>query len=104
MRLAKLIMLKRVRLCLRAFCLVLFSSFSTFSIAQDNSPYSRYGLGDVVPSSSVTTRGMAGISAGYSDFTSVNFNNPASYSNFFALKEKASNKLQYGRVIMDVGI
>ena len=104
MRLAKLIMLEKGRLCVRTCCVAFFTFISVYSIAQDNSPYSRYGLGDMVPSSNITTRGMAGISAAYSDYTSINFNNPASYSNFFAVKEKASNKIQYGRVIMDVGI
>lgn len=46
----------------------------------ENSPYSRYGLGDVVPSQNIITRGMGGISAAYSDFQSVNFLNPASYA------------------------
>ncbi|MGZ5189404.1 MAG: hypothetical protein ACXWCZ_00210 [Flavisolibacter sp.] len=104
MRLAKLIMLEKVRICVRTICVAFFSLFSFISSAQDNSPYSRYGLGDLMPSSNITTRGMAGISAGYADYTSINFNNPASYSNFFALKEKTSGKLQYGRVILDVGI
>ena len=104
MRLAKLIMLENVRMCVRTICIALFTLFSIVTSAQDNSPYSRYGLGDMVPSSNITTRGMGGISAGYADYTSINFNNPASYSNFFALKEKTSNKLQYGRVILDLGI
>ncbi|MFL5808568.1 MAG: hypothetical protein ACJ749_03550 [Flavisolibacter sp.] len=82
----------------------LFSLLSTVSNAQDNSPYSRYGLGDMVPSSNIATRGMGGISAGYADYTSINFSNPASYSNFFSIKEKSSDKLQSGRAILDVGI
>ncbi len=45
-----------------------------------NSPYSRYGLGDVVPSQNILTRGMGGISAAYSDFSTINFLNPASYA------------------------
>lgn len=49
--------------------------------SQENSPYSRYGLGDIVPPANIVSRGMGGIAAGYSDFQSVNFINPASYSN-----------------------
>lgn len=49
--------------------------------AQENSPYSRYGMGDIAPSQNIINRGMGGIAAGYSDFTSVNFINPASYGN-----------------------
>ena len=31
----------------------------------ENSPYSRYGLGDVIPSQNILTRGMGGMSAAY---------------------------------------
>lgn len=71
---------------------------------QDNSPYSRYGLGDLVPSTNIINRGMGGISAAYSDPLSINFNNPATYSSFIARKEENSKKISYGRVLLDVGI
>jgi hypothetical protein len=74
--------------------LTLLLSIVTITLsAQENSPYSRYGLGDIVPNSSITNRGMGGISAGYVDYDkrfdlkdqypksqSVNFLNPASYA------------------------
>lgn len=72
--------------------------------SQDNSPYSRYGFGDAVPSTNVTTRGMGSIAAGYSDPLSINFNNPASYGSFQALKEQLSHKLSRGRAVLDIGI
>ena len=50
--------------------------------AQDNSPYSRYGIGDLHPNSNILNRGMGGISAAYADPLSVNFVNPASYASF----------------------
>jgi hypothetical protein len=53
--------------------------FCTAAIAQENSPYSRYGLGDITPSQNILNRGMGGISAGFADFKTVNFINPASY-------------------------
>jgi hypothetical protein len=53
----------------------------TSATAQENSPYSRYGLGDLTPNQNIINRGMGGISAGYSDYQSVNFVNPASYGN-----------------------
>ena len=72
---------------------LLLSIITITSSAQENSPYSRYGLGDIVPNSSITNRGMGGISAGYVDYDkrfdlkdqypksqSVNFLNPASYA------------------------
>lgn len=49
--------------------------------AQENSPYSRYGLGDLYNVQNVVNRGMGGVSQAYSDFQSVNFVNPASYAN-----------------------
>jgi hypothetical protein len=48
--------------------------------AQENSPYSRYGLGDVISPNNILNRGMGGLSAAYWDLQSVNFNNPASYA------------------------
>jgi len=71
----------------------LLSAFSLSVIAQENSVYSRYGLGNIVPNASIANRGMAGLSAAYVDYDkrfdlkevypksqSVNFLNPASYS------------------------
>jgi hypothetical protein len=49
-------------------------------IAQENSPYSRYGIGDLAPNHNIITRGMGGISAGLADNVSINFTNPASFS------------------------
>jgi len=91
---------------------------NSFLYAQDNSPYSRYGLGDIHPNTNIYNRGMAGLSAGYSgqpstglsdprngrDYPSINFLNPASYSRFFAVKEERTKKLTYGRMLLDVGI
>jgi hypothetical protein len=51
-----------------------------FSAAQDNSPYARYGLGDLVPNHNMTVRGMGGIAAGFSEFQSINLTNPAAVS------------------------
>lgn len=73
--------------------IVFFSCYSLCSTAQENSPYSRYGLGDLAPNSSVVNRSMGGISAAYVDYDkrfdlkeiypksqTINFINPASYS------------------------
>jgi len=79
------------------------SAFSFLS-AQDNSPYSRYGLGDLTPSTNIVNRGMGGFSAAYADPLSVNFNNPASYSGFLAYIEQKSKRAASGRVLFDVGL
>src|SRR5215470_15167865 len=75
-----------------------------FLSAQENSPYSRYGLGDVAPSGNVVNRGMGGVSAAYADPFSINFTNPASYSAFLSYIEEKSKKTASARVLFDVGI
>lgn len=45
-----------------------------------NSPYSRYGMGDLADTRHASLRGMGGISTAYTDYFSVNNYNPASYS------------------------
>jgi hypothetical protein len=57
--------------------------------AQTNSPYSRYGLGDVVQNHNIATRGMGSIAAGYSDFQNLNFTNPANYANLSYISPEA---------------
>lgn len=52
----------------------------TIQAQTENSPYSRYGLGDQLPGQNIMSRGMGGVAAAYSDILSVNFLNPASYS------------------------
>ncbi len=48
--------------------------------AQDNSPYSRFGLGEVSRSENAVNLGMGGVAQAYGDAQSINFVNPASYS------------------------
>ena len=50
--------------------------------AQENSPYSRYGLGDQVPNGNIINRAMGGVSIAYFDPFSINYTNPATYSKF----------------------
>jgi hypothetical protein len=89
---------------LRILFLLLLSVTITYATAQENSPYSRYGLGNTLPTTNVVNRGMGGISAAYADALSVNFSNPASYSRFQANPEERSKRLSSGRVLFDVGI
>jgi archaellin len=53
---------------------------SVLAIAQDNSPYSRYGLGDFLPSQHLIARGMGGAAVAYVDAQSINMINPATYA------------------------
>jgi hypothetical protein len=79
MRLVKIITFSRLTVLVASFlgCCLQLS-------AQENSPYSRYGLGDQVPAGNIITRGMGGVSTAYFDYRSnnysINFLNPASYS------------------------
>ncbi|HEY1869531.1 MAG TPA: hypothetical protein VGG71_00665, partial [Chitinophagaceae bacterium] len=75
-----------------------------FLNAQDNSPYSRYGLGNMTPSTNIETRGMGSISTAYADPLSINFSNPASYSSFLSYYEQNSKRAASGRTLFDVGL
>lgn len=106
MRSVKLTTLKKIN-GLRFKSLALGALLFTCSLsltAQDNSPYSRYGIGDLMPNSNIVSRGMGGISAAYSDQISVNLNNPASYSQFKTFLEGKSKKAISGRVVLDIGM
>ena len=66
MPLVKLITPKRINV-LGVFCFsfsILLTAFYVPAFSQDNSPYSRYGIGDIVPSTNINSRAMGGISAG----------------------------------------
>lgn len=60
--------------------MLLLSTASIRTTAQENSPYSRYGLGDLIPGQNILNRGMGGLSSAFADYSTVNFANPASYS------------------------
>src|SRR5687768_959217 len=59
---------------------MIWMCFLSAQAQTENSPYSRYGLGDIVPGQNILNRGMGGVTAAYSDFHTVNFTNPASYA------------------------
>jgi len=79
---------------MRLIGLVFTLFFCTTVFAQENSPYSRYGLGNLVPNQNMISRAMGGISAGYVDIPfdsaklqgslSINSSNPATYGSFSA--------------------
>jgi len=81
--------MRSVKLTMAKILMVLFVAcgLQMSASAQENSPYSRYGLGDLTPNHNIFTRGMGGIAAGVADNLSngaispnlgVNFTNPAS--------------------------
>jgi len=74
--------MRSVKLTIAKFLFVLFVAcgLQISAFAQENSPYSRYGIGDLTPNHNVFTRSMGGIAAAVIDYQSINFTNPASYS------------------------
>lgn len=65
----------------KIFNILLISALtSTVAMGQENSPYSRFGLGDQYASQNILNRGMGGATIAYYDLQSVNINNPASYA------------------------
>lgn len=70
--------------------------------AQENSPYSRYGLGDLISGQNITNRAMGGFSAAYSDYGlvgspfNINIANPASLGSL-------SNTKNFSNTIFDLG-
>lgn len=72
-------MLSVKRTTYNSFVLVLALAFSSQLFAQENSPFSRYGLGDLYPQQNIATRGMGGVSAAYANEQALNTVNPASY-------------------------
>ena len=59
------------------YFLTVLSFTKVFS--QENSPFSRYGVGDLYPQQSIASRGMGGLSAAVFDPQFINTSNPASY-------------------------
>jgi hypothetical protein len=70
-----------VKTTVKVLMIGLIAACSQPLLAQENSPYSRYGLGDLFPNQHVATRAMGGISATWRDLVAVNTSNPASYAN-----------------------
>lgn len=65
---------------------LIFVFFSVSLIAQNesNSPYSRFGLGELQNFSSATQSAMGGVGIASYDPLSININNPSSYSSVFS--------------------
>ncbi|HEX5154608.1 MAG TPA: hypothetical protein VFW07_24345 [Parafilimonas sp.] len=47
--------------------------------SQENSPFSRYGIGDIYPQQNIASRGMGGFSVASTNSQAINTINPASY-------------------------
>jgi len=62
---------------LLSFCMTV-----TALSAQVNSPYSRYGLGNLFPATFGAANGMGGLSAAFITPININYLNPASYAEF----------------------
>lgn len=60
--------------------LLLFVAAIGFAQPKQNSPYSRYGIGDPLPSYFASQAAMGGMTAAFHDPFHLNLNNPASYA------------------------
>ncbi len=88
---------------LKRNCLLIIGVLGTSAaLAQINSPYSRYGLGDWMSVQNVANKGMGGIAAAYSDYGivgspfNINIVNPASLGSL-------SNTKNFSNTIFDIG-
>ena len=65
----------------KVLLVALIGSFTTYnSFAQENSPYSRYGLGNIKSTENVANRGMGGISIADTNAQVSNPTNPATFA------------------------
>jgi len=78
-------MLKVRKINLLIFVLILCGSIKTSAQNHLNSPYSRFGLGDLMPRTSAGIASMGGTGYTFQSATTVNFCNPASYMGFDTL-------------------
>lgn len=62
---------------------LLVLSLSVYAQNESNSPYSRFGIGELHNFSTATQSAMGGVSVADNDPYSININNPASYSTIF---------------------
>ncbi len=65
---------------LKLSLVIFLLSITFYATAQENSPFSRYGLGDIYPSQNIINRALGGIGSTYVNGQSINLGNPASYS------------------------
>ena len=72
-------MLKIRKIYLLLFVVVLCGNVESAAQNHLNSPYSRFGLGDLMPRTSAGIAAMGGTGYTYQSATTVNFANPASY-------------------------
>jgi len=90
-----MLLVKRIINCI-VFTAFFLSIYNVLE-AQENSPYSRYGLGDIYPNQSIASRGMASLTAAYTDNQALNADNPATYGDLRSLGNG-------GLVTFDVGV
>jgi len=63
----------------RSFLLAFVMLSVASAKAQENSPFSRYGVGDLYPQQTIASRAMGGVTAAFTSPQAINTVNPASY-------------------------
>lgn len=74
-----LLLNKKWHLYLGSFSAICFLTMISLYGNAQNSPYSRFGLGDVFNSQNIANKAMGGVAEAYADGQTINFVNPASY-------------------------
>ena len=79
---------------IRFFLFLMTGISSLGSQAQENSPYSRYGLGDMVSDRNMTSRAMGGVAAAYGDFQTIIW--LKGVDSFYAAVTEVPHKIDHG--------
>jgi hypothetical protein len=82
--------------CKKILTGIFVTALFTTAYSQENSPYSRYGLGDMVNNTNILNRGMGGITQGFGSDRFLNNSNPASYS---FIGQPLSRIRDYGKLV-----
>ncbi len=81
---------------IKFWAIVVLAMAGTFAQAQEISPYSRFGMGDITSPDFAASRSLGGLSAAYRSPFNINFANPASYSQLsfvtFEIGVQANNR------------
>ncbi|MBS1773893.1 MAG: hypothetical protein JST82_13620 [Bacteroidetes bacterium] len=78
------------------------SNLDRQSSTRENSPYSRYGVGEMRNAANISLRGMGSVTSAYSSGTNVNAENPASYAGLRLTTYEASIEANTKTVVSGV--
>lgn len=83
------------------YLILLMFPYLAISQSADNSPFTRYGLGNFVGTQKVSSIGMGGLNAVYNDPYNTNFENPASLTSLKAATYEGGIYAKYSKLQRD---